>query len=97
MAAAGADFVFCSRSRAATKFSKSMAVTTPNTICLLLDFPLLWSAGEQGSGFKGAPRGLDQRSPARTQALPALSSRARRAAAQSTQQHPRRPATKAAS
>lgn len=38
-----ADFVFWSRSRAATKFSRSMAVTTPNTICLLLDFPGLWS------------------------------------------------------
>lgn len=38
-----AAFVFWSRSRAATKFSRSMAVTTPNTICLLLDLPGLWS------------------------------------------------------
>lgn len=37
------DFVFWSRSRAATKLSRSIAVTTPNTICLLLDFPGLWS------------------------------------------------------
>lgn len=34
-------WVFCSR--AATKFSRSMAVTTPNTICCLLDMPLLRS------------------------------------------------------
>lgn len=34
-----ADFVFGSRSWAATKFSRSMAVTTPNTICFRLDFP----------------------------------------------------------
>lgn len=51
------DFVFWSRSRAATKFSKSMAVTTPNTICLFLDFALLWSEeGMWQRGFKVASR-----------------------------------------
>lgn len=47
-------FVFWIRSRAATKLSKSMAVTTPNTICLLLDSPWLWSAGA-GRGFRAPP------------------------------------------
>lgn len=47
------DLVFCSRSRAATKFSKSMAVTTLNTVCLLLDFSLPWPEEEQGGRSKG--------------------------------------------
>lgn len=34
-------------SRAATKFSRSMAVTTPNTISCLLDTPLLRSREEK--------------------------------------------------
>lgn len=34
-------FWFCSL--AVTKFSRSMAVTTPNTICCSLDVPSLWS------------------------------------------------------
>ena len=47
-------FVLWFRSRVATKFSKSMAVTTPNTICLLLDSP--WQRSEEGQGqrFRGA-------------------------------------------
>lgn len=46
---------FWSCSRAATKFSRSMAVTTPNTICRSLAWPLLWSErGKQGRRIKGA-------------------------------------------
>lgn len=50
--------VFRSRSRAATKLSKSMAVTTPNTICFLLDFPLLWSEEGRATGVKGSLHGV---------------------------------------